>query len=221
MDAIAAVHERGAGSIVDVGCGTGEFLLAAKERGWESKGVEPIEKEAAFARERGLDVQAALLEESDLPQGSFDVVAALHVLEHVPAPADFLRSIARWARPGGLVAIEVPNFDSRLRRRSHAFGGWRHLRPLEHITHFTPGTLRQAFERAGLEPVRITSPSYVGPPQSLPDALDDLVRRRWMPGLKLLPRPVMWRALRAFDRYDDRRASGMVVFGIARVPGSS
>ena len=82
----------------------------------------------------------------------------------------------------------MPNFDSRLRKRSEKFGGWRHLRPLEHITHFTPATLRDAFTRAGLEPVAVGSPSYAGPPQTLDEALDDLVRARWKPGLAILPK---------------------------------
>jgi hypothetical protein len=57
----------------------------------------------------------------------------------------------------------------------------------------------------------------VGPPQTIGHGLDDLVRRRWQPALKLLPRPLAWRTMQALDRYDDRRASGMVVLGIARV----
>ena len=124
---------------------------------------------------------------------------------------------------GSLYAQEksprLPNFDSRLRKRSEKFGGWRHLRPLEHITHFTPATLRDAFTRAGLEPVAVGSPSYAGPPQTLDEALDDLVRARWRPGLAILPKPLAWRAVRAFDRHDDRRDAGMVVFGVARVRG--
>ena len=219
MEAIERVlPERG--SFLDVGCGTGEVLIAARERGWTVTGVEPIAKEAAFARdERGLDVRTALLEESGLPERSFDAVGAFHVLEHIAKPTGFLASIARWARPGGYVAIEVPNFDSRLRKRSEKFGGWRHLRPLEHITHFTPATLGDAFTRAGLEPVAVGSPSYAGPPQTLDEALDDLVRARWKPGLAILPKPLAWRAVRAFDRHDDRRDAGMVVFGVARVRG--
>lgn len=207
------------GSFLDVGCGTGEVLAAAKERGWSTTGVEPIAKEAAFAREqRSLDVITSTLEDSGLPQSSFDVVAAFHVLEHMPQPTEFLRSTARWAKPGGHVVIEVPNFGSRARLRSRQFNGWRHLRPLEHINHFTPATLEEALRRAGLRPVAISAPTYTGPPQTPLEGLDDLVRNRWAPLVRRLPTAVAWRLLHRLERSDERDGTGMVVFGVARVP---
>ena len=114
------------------------------------------------------------LEESGLPERSYDVVSAFHVLEHIPDSRAFLRTMARWARPGGFVAIEVPNFASVQRRRLRE--GWSGLRPHEHLVHFTPATLRRTFRAAGIEPVLVRSPAYVGPPQSLDQALWDLVR---------------------------------------------
>jgi SAM-dependent methyltransferase len=208
----------GAPSILDVGCGTGEVLAAAQERGWAATGVEPIAKEAAFARdERGVSVVTSTLEDSGLPMQAFDVVSAFHVLEHIPAPTDFLRSIARWAKPGGHVVIEVPNFGSRARLRSDKFGGWHHLRPLEHINHFTPATLRQTFQRGGLTPLMTSTPTYSGPPQTPLEGLEDLVRNRWSPLVKRLPTPLAWRVLHRLERSDDRTQTGMVVFGIARV----
>jgi SAM-dependent methyltransferase len=218
-DRMRAIEATTAGSILDVGCGTGELLAAAAERGWETTGVEPIAKEAAFARdEQGVPVLTSTLEDSGLPMHAFEVVSAFHVLEHIPQPTDFLRSIARWAKPGGHVVIEVPNFDSRARQRSEQFGGWRLLAPLEHINHFTPATLRQAFVRAGLEPLTTATPTYTGPPQTPEEGLDDLVRNRWSPLVKRLPTAVAWRLLHALERSDERSGTGMVVFGIARVP---
>ena len=215
MKAIEAVTGH-RGTMLDVGCGTGEVLASAMERGWEVTGVEPIAKEAAFARdERGLNVLTATLEESGLPMHAFDLVSAFHVLEHMPHPTDFLRSIARWVKPGGHVVIEVPNFDGRARQRSEQFGGWRHLRPLEHINHFTPPTLRHIFQRAGLDPVATTTPTYSGPPQTLAQGLDDLVRNRWSPVVKVLPTPLAWRLLHTLEHVDDRAGTGMVVFGVA------
>ncbi len=217
MTAIEVV--AGTGSLLDVGCGTGEVLAAAQERGWDATGVEPIAKEAAFARdERGVNVMTSTLEDSGLSMHAFDVVSAFHVLEHMPHPTDFLRSIARWAKPGGHVVIEVPNFGGRARLRSEQFGGWRHLRPLEHINHFTPTTLQETFRRAGLEPLQATTPTYTGPPQTPLEGLDDLVRNRWSPLVKHLPTGTAWRLLHALEKSDLRSQTGMVVFGVARVP---
>ena len=96
-----------AGSLLDVGSGTGEVMMAARDRGWTVQGAEPEHTAAEMAQGRGLPVEIALLEESGLPERHYDVVSAFHVLEHVPDSESFLRNMARWARPGGFVTIEV------------------------------------------------------------------------------------------------------------------
>jgi SAM-dependent methyltransferase len=218
------------GALLDVGCGTGEVLLAAGERGWRAQGVEPERTASAMARRRGLTVAVAGLEQSGLPERSFDVVSAFHVLEHIPDSRDFLRTMARWARPGGLVAVEVPNFASLQRRRLG--DGWTGLRPHEHLVHFTPGTLRQTFVAAGIDPVLVRSPAYVGPPQSLEQALWDLVRPRGRLAralaplcrtgnetgqLQHYPTTPVWAILRAVEAVYDAAGAGAVVVCLGRV----
>lgn len=217
------------GSVVDVGCGTGETLAAFAERGWDCMGVEPIADAAAFTAARGITVRQALLEESGLPERSFDVVSAMHVLEHIPDSASFLRLLARWARPGGHVVVEVPNYASRQRVRY--VEGWASLRPLEHVVHFTPETLATAFRNAGLDPVRIVTPTYIGQPQTLDEALRDLARPMWrkplaklsprrpvLDGVERVPSAAAWAVLNGLEAIDRRRGVGGVVVGIARVP---
>jgi len=219
------------GSLLDVGSGTGEVLKAARDRGWATQGVEPERTAAEMAHGRGLAVEVSLLEDSGLPERSYDVVSAFHVLEHVPNSESFLRTLSRWARPGGLVTIEVPNFKSVQRRRLGK--DWPGLRPLEHIVHFTPETLRRAFVSAGLEPVMVRSPAYVGPPQDLYHALTDLVRHgakfrriieppspeREVDGQAVrYPNRTGWAVLRLVEAVYDKAGAGAVVFGVARVP---
>ncbi len=91
------------GTLLDVGSGTGEVLLAASGRGWSAKGVEPERTAAEMARDRGQDVTISTLEQSGIPERSFDVVSAFHVLEHMPDSRAFLRTMSRWARPGGFL----------------------------------------------------------------------------------------------------------------------
>jgi 2-polyprenyl-3-methyl-5-hydroxy-6-metoxy-1,4-benzoquinol methylase len=217
------------GSLLDVGSGTGEVLVAARERGWRGHGVEPERTAAQMARERGLEVTVSDLALSGLPEHSFDVVSAFHVLEHIPDTRSFLETMRRWARPGGFVAIEVPNWASFQRRQMAET--WTGLRPLEHIVHFSPRTLSRAMRTTGLEPVLVRSPVYLGPPQTFDNALDDLARhgryRRLVEPFTTVdtqngqqrryPTRLGWALLRATEAAYDRAGAGSVVLCVARV----
>jgi SAM-dependent methyltransferase len=183
-----------------------------------------------MARERGLEVTVDELEDSGLPEGSFDVVSAFHVLEHISDSRSFLRTMHRWVRPGGFVVIEVPNWASFQRRRMAET--WTGLRPLEHIVHFTPRTLPRVMASVGLRPVLVRSPAYLGPPQTLDNALDDLARHgRYRRLVERFSRPdpggeeaarrptrVGWAILRATEAAYDRAGVGSVVLCVARAP---
>lgn len=216
------------GDWLDVGAGTGELLAAARDRGWRVQGVEPERTAAEMARGRGLAVVGSELADSGLPERSFDVVSAFHVLEHIADSRAFLRLLARWTRPGGHVVVEVPNFAAYQRR---ALGPrWPHLRPREHLVHFTPATLAATARAAGLQPVAVRSPVYVGPPQDLVQALWDLGRpagrlRRALTAVSpapdaagaTRPGPLAWAVLRGLDRLYDAAGAGAVVLCVARV----
>jgi 2-polyprenyl-3-methyl-5-hydroxy-6-metoxy-1,4-benzoquinol methylase len=219
------------GSMLDVGSGTGEVMMAARDRSWAVQGVEPERTGAEMAQERGLDVKVSMLEDSGLPERSYDVVSAFHVLEHVPDSRRFLGTLRRFARPGGYVVIEVPNFNSAQRRRAPE--QWSELRPLEHLVHFTPETLRETFERSGLDPVLTRSPAYIGPPQHLDFAMADLARgprfQRLFQPLTTprqiagdqegrYPNKLGWTLLRVVEAVYDRAGAGAVVFCVGRVP---
>lgn len=218
------------GSLLDVGSGTGEVLMVAREQGWRTQGVEPERTAATMARERGLDVVIAPLEQSGLPPRSFDVVSAFHVLEHMPDSRAFLRTLGQWARPGGFVTIEVPNFRGVQRRRLRE--QWSALRPREHLVHFTPDTLLRTLRSVGIEPVLVRSPVYIGPPQNLDHALNDLARpqgrfRRLVEPLSPIqtidgeraryPTRAGWTVLKAMEMIYDRAGVGAVVFCVGRV----
>lgn len=102
----------GAPTALDIGAGMGKAMTSLANAGFEAYGVEPSPSFREFAIERaGLAperIKLASVEDADLPDASFDFVTFGAVLEHLPQPAEALRNALRWARPGGLVYIQVP-----------------------------------------------------------------------------------------------------------------
>src|SRR5262249_9479546 len=135
------------GVMLDVGCGRGDLGEALARRGWRVAGVEPSAEACAVARQRGGDATAGTLQTASYEAEKFDAVVMRHSLEHVPDPIDDLVRVRRVLRPGGLLAISVPNFACWERRRFGA--AWFHLDIPRHRTHFTPRALQLALERTG------------------------------------------------------------------------
>jgi len=96
--------------ILDVGCGTGANLLMLSQYG-DAEGVDVSEDALAFCRERGLDkVRLGAAEELPYEDGTFDLVTALDVVEHLDDDLAGLREMRRVLRPGGRVLLFVPTF---------------------------------------------------------------------------------------------------------------
>jgi SAM-dependent methyltransferase len=141
------------GRLLDVGCSAGLFAELARDAGWEVQGIEPSLWLAEKARRRlGDVVVCARFEEVALPAESFDAVCLWDVLEHVDDPAAFLARAAALLRPGGLLALNVPNLQSRIAR---ALGRrWPLLLP-EHLFFFSPASLRLLFARQGIGEIEL------------------------------------------------------------------
>jgi SAM-dependent methyltransferase len=96
------------GRLLEVGCGDGFFLEAARARGYEVFGLEPHPDRARRVREwLGVDVHRGLLEDGDLPIKGFDVVYHCDMLAHFPDPIRCLRLMASTLREGGVLCLEV------------------------------------------------------------------------------------------------------------------
>jgi 2-polyprenyl-3-methyl-5-hydroxy-6-metoxy-1,4-benzoquinol methylase len=130
---------RGTGRLLDVGCGDGHFLVAARERGWTTYGSEYGQGPRERAQQRGLDVRPAPFAAAPDEVGSFDVVTSVEVIEHVTDPRDEVARMSTLLRPGGALYLTTPNFNSLTRRITGP--NWRVIEYPEHLNLFTPRTL--------------------------------------------------------------------------------
>jgi SAM-dependent methyltransferase len=142
-------RRREAGRLLDVGCGRGEFLRVARDRGWQCFGVEISPQASDEARRKGLDVATGRFEDVDYPDSFFDVVTIYHVLEHLHDPREALSKAYQLLKSGGLLVVAVPNFDSLqaglFRQR------WYHLDAPRHLYHFAPHTLKMLLHETGFK----------------------------------------------------------------------
>lgn len=127
--------------LLDVGCATGLFLNAMRQYGWQVTGVELSPYASEYARRTfGLDIITGALETAHFPDNIFDVVTLWDVLEHVIDPKMTLVEIGRILKPGGLLALSLPN---PLAFEAYLFGsswvGWDRPR---HLHLFTPTVLK-------------------------------------------------------------------------------
>ena len=163
---LAAIAGLTPGRVLDVGCGRGDIAAAFIARGWHATGVDPSESACRMAAAQGVESLRGTLATVELDSASFDAAYLHHSLEHSPDIGGDLRAIARALRPGAIVAVTAPNFDSWQRRR---YGDrWYHLDLPRHRVHFTRAGLTVALEDAGFTvSATSTSTSSVGLPATV------------------------------------------------------
>ncbi len=134
-------HRR-SGRLLDVGCGFGFLLATAAERRWEVYGTEISSSALRYAERLGLprdQIHLGGIEDAGFVPGSFDVVTLLEVIEHLHDPVRTLRAVGRVLRPGGLLYLTTPNFDSLSRRVLRK--NWSVIHPEEHLSYFNTRSL--------------------------------------------------------------------------------
>lgn len=137
------------GALLDIGCGTGDFLNASREAGWKITGIEPSPSARQMAKtNHGLDILDEPLLDT-LPNQSFDVITMWHVLEHVPDLPGRMQTLKRLLAPGGTLIIAVPN------RNAHDAGHygkfWAAYDVPRHLWHFRPNDIRALAKTHGFD----------------------------------------------------------------------
>ncbi|MDD2735826.1 MAG: class I SAM-dependent methyltransferase [Desulfuromonadaceae bacterium] len=139
------------GRALDIGCGSGRFLRALRLSGWEVAGLELNDDTATAARKvHGLTVEASLEAFADK---SFDLITITHVLEHIRDPRQMLAECARLLKPGGVIAVAVPNIESWQARLTQEH--WFHLDLPRHLWHFSEKWLSKELAERGFSQIAV------------------------------------------------------------------
>lgn len=128
------------GTVLDIGAGTGDFLVEAKKQGWQITGIEPNLKAKQIAISKNVDFADSL---EILQNHSFDVITMWHVLEHIPDLDFQLRELKRLLKPNGTIIIAVPNFKSFDAKYYKEF--WAAYDVPRHLWHFSKITIQKLF----------------------------------------------------------------------------
>ena len=140
-------------SLLDFGCGKGQFLHVAKRLGLSTFGIETAEKRAEFAKEKYLlEVKNEFYQEGKIESGNFDFITLNHVLEHLPDPMGLLKELLdQNLSQDGLAYIEVPRANSW--QAWIAGKDWMHWDIPKHLTHWDEETLVLEMEKIGYQKV--------------------------------------------------------------------
>lgn len=134
--------------LLDVGCATGFFLEAARERGWNVRGLEVSKYASEYARsELGLPVDTASIQAPPAGLPRFDVITLWDIIEHLNRPDQALGHIHSLLDEGGLLAISTGDHGSLLRRVTGA--RWRLFSDPTHRYFFDERTLRRLLVQGG------------------------------------------------------------------------
>jgi SAM-dependent methyltransferase len=151
------------GRYLDVGCGLGENLWAARESGWEYEGVDVSATYLKWAEQHlGVHARQGTLEEMAYPDNHFDAITMNAILEHLYDPYATLKEVYRVLKPGGLFWFDAPNEDGLYMRIGNFYmkaqgRDWViTLAPTfspYHVQGFNPRSLRHLTARVGFEVV--------------------------------------------------------------------
>lgn len=185
---LKAVAPR-AGKLLDIGCGDGRFLDAARTRGWQGFGTEMNPEPP---RQRGFTIERSVDEMRQ--HGPFEAITFWHSLEHFRNPREAVQAAAGLLAPGGRLIIAVPDAGGAQARmwKQH----WFHLDVPRHLFHFSAAALDSMLSQSSLrviqrwhQEIEIDVFGWIQSPLNaagtVPNALFDTLTSRPTPASKL------------------------------------
>lgn len=140
-------------NILDIGCGTGDFLEACKNKEWNITGVEPNEgaREIAIKKSKN-NIYTNIEEVLENTLNKFDIITMWHVLEHVPNLQEYISWLKTLLKPNGVIIIAVPNYKSYDAKYYGKF--WAAYDVPRHLWHFSQKSINLLFKKFDLDVVK-------------------------------------------------------------------
>ncbi|WP_299548915.1 class I SAM-dependent methyltransferase [Seonamhaeicola sp.] len=139
--------------LLDVGCGTGDFLQEALKNNWTVSGIEPNEQARAIANKKTNESVFEIEKLLEFETHSFDVITLWHVLEHLPNLEDHLAVFKKLLKPNGVLIIAVPNYKSFDAKHYKEF--WAAYDVPRHLWHFSKSSISRLVSKFSMRVVKI------------------------------------------------------------------
>ncbi len=128
----------GPGKVLDIGAGTGDFLVTAFKSNWNVYGTEPNEKARILANQKGVHLVPELF---DITETNFDAITLWHVLEHVQNLKEYIHCLSQLMSKHSTLIIAVPNFKSYDAEYYKQY--WAAYDVPRHLWHFSQSSIKQ------------------------------------------------------------------------------
>lgn len=142
-------------NLLDVGCGTGDFLAFAKKAGWTGYGIEPNAQARYIGNQKTGGAIFDVEELQNFQAMSFDVITLWHVLEHLPNLEEQIGVFNKLLKPNGTLIIAVPNYNSFDARHYNEY--WAAYDVPRHLWHFNRESISKLFSEVSMKVIKTKS----------------------------------------------------------------
>ena len=136
-------------TLLDVGCGTGDFLKTAKDNNWIVSGIEPNAEARTIANQKTENAVFDIEQLNNFESNSFDVITLWHVLEHLPDLEYQISILKKLLKPKGSLVVAVPNYKSFDANYYNQF--WAAYDVPRHLWHFDQNSISKLFASIDME----------------------------------------------------------------------
>lgn len=146
---LISTYVRSQRTLLDIGAGTGDFLVTATNRKWNAEGVEPNYNARMRAQEKGVELNYDM---SSLTDRKFKVITLWHVLEHLPDLENQIEKMTSLLEEDGILVIAVPNFKSY--DADHYQNFWAAYDVPRHLWHFSRTAIEKLFSKHKMQIIK-------------------------------------------------------------------